>query len=169
MNRREFICAAVATGAAAVIPAVPAIATAADQLLKPAWAVGTSGEFDWQCFRADTAEEAIRLAAEEYVGGGCLCHELKEPDSSCEYCERVARYDADRVPVWDAADPVSGADWLAAGMGTYCSRCSYETFSETGGRAVNNEAVCEDCMTLADWDIVDPERAAEIREDLAEA
>lgn len=170
MNRREFICAAVSTSVAAVVPHAPAIAMPAVAPLKPAWAVGTSNEFDWQPFRADTAEEAIRLAAEEYTGGGCRCHEPAIfQDEPCDFCERVAQYDAMRVPVWDEANPVTGADWLAAGIGTICSRCSSETFPEDGGRIVGEEAVCIDCMTIEDYDIVDPERAAEMREDQAAA
>lgn len=167
ITRRKFICSAVATGAVIAFPAFPEIATAAVPVVKPAWAVGTCGEFDWNCFRADTAEEAIRIAAEEYCGEGCTCANYQDERSlPCEYCSRVDQYDATRIKAWDAADPLTGGDWLAAGMGAFCSRCGYETSTEEGGQIIESEAVCDDCMTITDWELIDPEHAAEMREDL---
>lgn len=70
---------------------------------------------------------------------------------------------------WDDLDrePTAG-DWLTAGMGHTCSRCGEETSVDCGGKNVAGVAVCEDCMKLPDWEIVDPERAAEMKADMAD-
>lgn len=68
------------------------------------------------------------------------------------------------MPAWDSKQCVTNGDWIRAGMGTHCTRCGYET-TQDGGYAIGDDAICEDCMTLADWDIVDPEWAAEFRGD----
>ena len=38
---------------------------------------------------------------------------------------------------------------LRAGLCHTCSRCGYETSKYDCGHAIGDEAVCEDCMTLA--------------------
>lgn len=166
LNRRELLALTAASAAVAVIPTLPAIATpvtAEPPLL--AWAVGTDGEFNWQDIRARTADEARRIFAAEEVGGDD-CEEVGKEDCECDFCGAFANVDANRIEQWDNIENTSAADWLRAGMGAICSRCSYETFREENGHAVGNEAVCEECMTLADWHLIDPERAAELREQI---
>ena len=47
-------------------------------------------------------------------------------------------------------------------------RDAHEAGWQLGIHAIGDEAVCEDCMTLEDWRIADPARAAEMEaEDLA--
>jgi len=110
-------------------------------------------------------EEAIALRVEEYTGlTECECG--PGDSGECEYC--WASFDAHRVPSMDTIESPTPADWLRADMGHTCSRCGYETFAQHNGHPVGDEAVCEDCMSLADWEIVDPERAAEMRAELAD-
>jgi hypothetical protein len=158
MNRREVLLGAAALAAAAQLPT----AAVAKQPL-PAWAVGTPGEFNWQRIIAKTAEEAEGIFRNENCEFEC------EEDAPCGECDGCTmEVIAERKPVWDGIVNPTPADWLRAGSGTFCSRCSYETFPEENGHPVVDEAVCEDCMTLADWDIVDPARAAELRAVLLE-
>jgi hypothetical protein len=135
----------------------------------PAWVVGTPGEFDWQFSVGRTADDAIRNYICERIGGDG-CEEGGKPDCDCEWCDLVGSVEAERKPMWDGkreAD-IKPGDWLRSGTGHICSRCSYETFPEEGGHGIGDEAVCSECMTVEDWDIVDPERAAELRERMAE-
>lgn len=168
INRREILIGTAAVAVAASLPeiaaAVPASVVPAEVM--PSWVVGSEGEFNWQHIVARTEREAIRLYCDDL---GDLDEECGHDSNTegCECCETMSCYQADRVPKFDGKQNITAADWLRAGLGHICSRCSYETFREEGGHAVGDEAVCADCMTLADWDIVDPERAAEIRAELA--
>lgn len=162
MNRREFLTT---VSAATLAPALPAVVQPAvisvDLAKSPSvtmWAVGTWGEYDWQPVAAETEEEAIRLVAD---WDGMICPETGELEKS---------YDATRCKEWDDLphDPTPG-DWLRAGMGHTCDRCGFETASDDG-QAVGDKAICNDCMTIEDWQLVDPEYAQELREEeLAEA
>lgn len=138
---------------------------AAPAELIPAWVVGTPGEFDWQHIIAKTEDQARRFFAAEVIGGDPACEEGGLPDCECDFCEKLGQVEAERKPMWDGKpyNSITPGDWLRSGTGHICSRCSYETFREEGGHGVGNEAVCEECMTLADWEIVDPEHAAELR------
>lgn len=159
LSRRDLIVGAVVMTAAANLPAMPAAAVAQAPVI-PAWAVGTPGEFNWQHIIARSAEQAERIFRNEHCDFEC------DEDSPCGECEGCTLdLFAERKPDWDGKVEVSSGDWLRSGSGSMCSRCSYETFPEEDGHAVGDEAVCSDCMTLADWDIVDPERAAEMRAD----
>lgn len=169
ISRREALTLGAAAVAVATVPNIPFAAAptvAAPRL--PVWLVGTDGEFNWGSFRAGTEEAAKALWAEEQCGLDTCETGDSSGDCDCEYCGTLANADAQRMAKLDDKDKITPADWLTVGMGHICSRCSYETFREEGGHAVGDEAVCEDCMTLADWDIVDPERAAEMRADMAD-
>lgn len=168
LTRRQALAMGIGAAVVAAVPAsvaaaIPVAEAPASDLL--AWAVGTPGEFDWQFIRARTADEAIRSFACETVGGDGCEDENADPDGcgDCEWCFAMGA-DAERKPMWDDLEQTTNADWIRAGMGSLCSRCSYETFPDTGAEIVKEEVVCEECMTLTDWDIVDPERAAELRE-----
>jgi hypothetical protein len=169
MITRRFILAAVAvTAGASALPA-PLAAEAAPASVPsaplPAWMVGSDGEFDWQLIRASSAREAQyawlceqgHFVACDEVGDGAEC-----------VCEQCWLPSYKRVPALDDKETVTPADWLRADMGTCCSRCGYETFPQEGAQIVGDEAVCEDCMELSDWQAADPERHAEMLADAAE-
>lgn len=151
MNRREFLAATAAIVATPVLPALPAAAASAagaDASGLMAFTVGTPGEFDWQWIVARSPQEAFR----EWLAERCLDDE-DAPEFDPEYVTRV--------PDWDGRTNVTAGDWLRAGLGHCCSRCGYETDADQGARAVGPDAVCEDCLTLADIAATDPAQAAE--------
>ncbi len=163
ISRRDVLLGATAMAAVANIPALPAVAAPAEVL--PAWVVGTPGEWDYQHIIARTETEARRFFAAEWCGADDCEDGNENPECECEFCKKFFAVEADRKRKWDGKsyDEITPGDWLRSGTGHVCSRCSYETFPEEGGRGVGNEAVCSECMTLTDWDIVDPEHAAELR------
>lgn len=162
LSRREILIGVAAVAAAASVPAVPVVARPAEII--PAWVVGSDGEFNWQHIIARTERQALRFFAQECGDYEEDCDHSEYQDG-CECCEAIGSYMAERKPMWDGKryNDITPGDWLRSGTGHVCSRCSYETFPEEGGRGVGDEAVCSDCMTLADWDIVDPQHAAELR------
>jgi hypothetical protein len=166
LSRREVLIGAAAVAAAANIPALPTMAAPAE--IMPAWVVGSEGEFNWQHIVARTEREARRFFAQEVGDYEEDCDHAAYQDY-CGCCEAIAQYDAERKPMWDGKgyNEITPGDWLRSGTGHVCSRCSYETFPQEGGHGVGDEAVCEECMELADWDIVDPAHAAELRAELA--
>lgn len=163
ISRREVLLGTAAAVAATALPTMPAIAAPSPEIL-PAWVVGTPGEFNWQHIVARTAEEAERIFRAEWCDDSCEGEE-DAPCGECDFC--TLDVDHERKPMWDGKSDVTPGDWLRSGTGHICSRCSYETFPQEGGHGVGDEAVCADCMTLADWDVVDPEHAAEIRTEAA--
>ncbi|GAA0235697.1 hypothetical protein LNAOJCKE_0900 [Methylorubrum aminovorans] len=171
LSRRALLLGTSAVAVAAAMPAAqiaPAVAKVAKPAL-PTWIVGTPGEWDGEVIRAATREAAIRLRCEE-----CEFEDSPDadpasgeggPECECEACYEGRGYEATRVAEWDGrpVDTIGGGDWLDVGREAICDRCNYETSEDAGGHNIGGKAVCEDCMTLADWDIVDPERAAELR------
>lgn len=169
ISRRSLLLGTSAVAVAAALPAVqaaPAVAKVAKPPM-PTWIVGTPGEWDHEVIRAATREAALLLRCDE-------CEFADEPDEEeglggpnceCEFCIARHGYEATRVPSMDGkpVEQIGSGDWLDAKFCANCERCSYETDFDCGGHNVGGKAVCEDCMTLADWDIVDPERAAELR------
>lgn len=171
ITRRFLLAAAAMTAASAAIPVSAAAPTPAPHVghRLPAWIVGTEGEFDYEMVRASTAADAIAARVAELTGQDrCSC--APGDFDGCAYCDIAPSYDAYRVEVFDTLerDP-TGAEWFSAGLGTHCDRCGFETHPETGGVAIGKFAICEDCLTLADWDVIDPQRAAEMRAEEAEA
>ncbi|WP_345820409.1 hypothetical protein ABC766_00060 [Methylobacterium fujisawaense] len=173
LSRRSFLAAA---GAAATVAGLPAgasvpvapVAKAVKPPL-PTWIVGTPGEWDHEIIRAASREAAVLMRCDDCEGADD--EDFAGPDGcECEPCLARSGYEATRVPEWDGRpeSSIGSGDWLDRGSEAICSRCDYETAKEMGGWNINGKAVCEDCMTLADWDIVDPERAAELRADMAE-
>jgi hypothetical protein len=163
VSRREALLLGASAVAMAALPVtrVAPSAVAAPTAPMPAWAVGTPGEFNFQHIIARTAVEAERIFRSEYCTDSCEGEE-ECPCGDCDFC--CLEVVADRVVVWDGKEYVGSADWFEAGMGTHCARCGYETFPDTG-YIVTGDVVCEDCMRLPDWDIVDPQRAADMREE----
>jgi hypothetical protein len=166
MTRRFLLAAAAVTTAAAAIPAVPALAAevaapaAAPPL--PAWVVGTPGEYNWEIVRASTSEKAIEL----WCADNCQ-HDYEEdehgnPASPCECVACAWETRASRADQFDDIAKPTPGDWMRAGLGYTCSRCSEETDPQNTGHAVGDEAVCEGCMKLVDWQVADPERYAQM-------
>ncbi len=157
MNRRELLLGSTALIISANIPAIEILAKPE---VIPAWGVGTPGEFNWQHIIARTSEIAELIFRKENVEFEC------EEDAPCGECYGCTlEVIAERKPVWDGIVNPTPADWLRAGFGTYCSRCGYEAYPENDSHPVVDEAVCEECMTIADWDVIDPKHAADLREE----
>ena len=134
-----------------------------------AWAVGTIDNFDWRHVNASTVEEAKRIwLCDEGIRQ--VCDQPGRAGCDCEHCYTTANLLVERKPEWDGKEEATRADWIRAEMGACCSRCGEETYGigDDPGHAVGDEAVCHECMTLADWDVVDPDKAAELREEMAE-
>lgn len=167
LTRRHLLAGAAATAA---VTALPSIAAAGPTEPLVAWAVGTPGEWDWQVVRArNDAEAILEWLAEKTGARACEETPTCDPDDpSCDFCtaRRASDVYADRRPEWDGKE-VNNALWLNSGMGGCCDRCGDETSLDDGGRAVEDEIVCAECMRIEDWDKADLERAAEIREELA--
>lgn len=168
LSRRAFVCSAAATAGAMTLPAMTAVAPlgARGEPLRY-WIAGTPGESNWECFLTKTASEAENAWRNENLHE-CNCPEIREetgdPEEFCESCS----VEVGSQP-FDPQDPekgVVGADWLRNGCGFCCARCGDET-DHNDGYPVGDDAVCSYCMTLADWDIVNPERAAELRAEFA--
>lgn len=160
LSRRSVLLGSAAFVAAASLPAiVPIVEASTPAEVIPAWVVGSEGEFDWQHIVAKTQREALRIFAADNSGNyeeECTHEDYHE---GCDCCEAIGSYEAQRVTKWDGLAYTTPGDWLRANLGHICSRCSYETCRENDGHAIGQEAVCSDCMTLADWDIVDPEQS----------
>lgn len=181
LTRRNAIALAGVAAAAAAALGLPAAAApaigvdggATDDL--SSFAVGTPGEWDWRVIRARTEDDALLRWIEEYSGETKCSGDANDPDfepdyCECEFCRLTRAIEAERHPEWDGKPVETGdATWFMSGLGANCSRCSYETFLEEDGRVVDEKVVCHDCMTIADWEKVDPERARDMRdEDISE-
>jgi hypothetical protein len=116
-----------------------------------AYAVGTPGEYDWQAIKAFSPEEAFREWVISRWGD-----DKDAPAFDPEYVTRVEK--------WDGIKAVSPADWFDADFGHCCERCGYETHPDMGGRVVAGDVVCEECLTISDRALVDPD---DVVEDLA--
>lgn len=168
INRRQALSLGFAAATMAVLPAsaklapIEAIAPAAPT---PSWIVGTPGEYDWQHIVAKTEFEARRIFVQEWKCYGEHCQH-SEYQEDCEFCETLHSSEVQRMEAWDGHNEVSSADWLKQGLGTLCDRCANECHRDCGAHIVGSDAVCEDCMTLADWDLVDPTTAAEMRAEM---
>lgn len=177
LTRREAL-----KGIAAVplVAAMPAAAVAATlpiaEPLAPllAWAHDVNyGDYRTTVI-ARTVEEAHRLMIDEHFDCDLVedCprriygneDECVADDCSCADCGLSS---VEREPALDAAaarGSIEIEDYHAAGWGYVCDRCG----GEPGGhdwQPVDSLPVCDDCMTLPEWDVVNPRRAAELRED----
>ncbi|MEO1222173.1 MAG: hypothetical protein AAFY42_12615 [Pseudomonadota bacterium] len=116
-----------------------------------AYAVGTSGEFNWRAIYARSAEEAEKIWLEE---------------AGIDF-EDAPDLDHERHKSWDDKSVVEGDEsWFEAGYGSFCDRCSYECFPDDGTQWVAGKSICQDCLTLDDYRICDPEHYRELIEEL---
>lgn len=176
LTRRSLLLGATALAGTTALPPVAladeAATAAAPEIASrlPAWIVGPADDSVRKVVRAATEKAAI---AGWFDRNGIVCEcGTTMPDGETvgpDECERCSYWlDAQRAEEFDAIDHPTPGDWLRAGHGAACSRCGDETFCEWNGHAIGDEAVCECCMTLEDWRLVDPERAAEMEaEDMA--
>ena len=165
INRRQLIIAGAAGFAAAALPSSSCLDVPIAAAPLPAWAVGTPGDWDWHAISAPTERAAKLLWCEETVGADtCEGGPVIADNCRCDFCQAFSSIEAQRRPEWDGKGVTVGdIDWFESGFGTYCARCSYETDSGDGGHFVNGKAICIDCMAQEDWEVVDPEYAAEMR------
>lgn len=167
VTRRELITGIGAT--ALVVTATPAaMAEAASSVIVkplPAWQVGTPGEMDWRVIFAEDEKTALReWFAEEYGDyPGNVC----DGPCSLDDCECFSpSAEAKRQPKFDNllnAEP-DDIEKFRAGWTVHCDRCDYEAMREDGSHVVGNQVICENCLTLDDYKICDPEYAAELIE-----
>lgn len=170
LSRRGILGSALGLIVARFLPAasVAPVAAAPAKALLPAWIVGTPGEPDHEVVRALTREAAIAFRCDDCDGDDDGL--INQPGCECYACCERGNYEATRVAEWDAKPIVTDGDWMAAGFETRCDRCDYEVSYDLGGRVVQGKPVCDECLTLAEWRLVDPERAAEMEaEALADA
>lgn len=161
ISRRSLLVSAAAVAGTMFLPPAAFVApltVGVDMAAKSdlmAFAVGTPGEYDWISVFARTPEEAWREWA-EYQG----------------LDDESAAFDPDyvtRVEKWDGLRGVNAADWIRAGLGHHCDRCSGETSLDHGCRVICEGVVCEECLTLEDLLIVDLDEAVErLADDIAD-
>ena len=154
MNRRELLVGILATPAVAAIPDVAVAASPAPVGL-PAWSVGTPGDMNWNVFFCKTQDEAI----EAWRSWNSV-----DNDDDTEWVEarREPKFDN---PLNDDPDTILK---YQAGWTVFCDRCDYEVSRDDGESEIVNAGksiVCTDCMTADEWEVRDPERAAEMREE----
>jgi hypothetical protein len=147
LSRRMFLASSSAIAAAHLLPTLPASADQAATAAKPAtkiWVGGHDGEFDWQPFNANTREEAIRQLFNSWEGvpPGDITEDILAEHGLC--LQRAETMDGLQV------DEIKGHNWIDAGLGCCCDRCGSECFAPDGARSINGEAICEECLTIAD-------------------
>lgn len=172
LTRREALLGMAAVPVAAAIPSAvgPVAADAATPLL--AWAHDVSSGDYRTTVIARTAEEAHRLMIEEHYDSDLAddcprrihgsTDECQSAECGCDFGVSCV----EREPALDTAaarGSIELEDYHAAGWGYVCDRCGGEA-SGWDWQPVGGFPVCDYCMTVDDWQVVNPERAAELRE-----
>lgn len=168
LTRRLVLAAAAATAAARALPT--GLAPAAEQppvAPQPArWYIVGLQDDDWGWDMIRASDEAA--ARVDYLlthCGSVDCEGDGTEDCDCHVCYVARSIDAYHEPRLDGREATGPADWLRLGMSACCARCDDSTCGEEdGGQVVGETVVCADCMTIEDWDIADPARAAELRQ-----
>lgn len=164
VSRRDVLTMAAGAVVAANLPAAqPALPVQPPPT--PAWAVGSPGEWNWRHIVARTEHAARRMFACDGCRDECDHDEMVE---GCEFCALATDPDleAKRVTEWDGKGDTDAADWLNAGFGYICDRCGGEP-SADDAQVVDGVCVCDECMTLEDWDKANPGHARELRAEQA--
>lgn len=181
-TRRDFLASIGATAVASAVPsAVHAATTAAVAIptILPAppmlaWAFDIKhGDYRDTCIAA-TAQEAhaemINQWFDSDLADNCPrrvygnTDECTSEDCNCQDC---GMDEVKREPLLDTAaarGAITIADYHCAGWGYVCDRCG----GEPGGgdwEPVDGLPVCDDCITIEEWGAINPEYAAELRED----
>jgi hypothetical protein len=153
VSRRELIAGVGAAAlAATVTPSAMAEAAKAIHVKPlPAWQVGTPGEMNWHVFFAETEAEAL----EAFKDWESIDQEDDQP-----------WLEANRQPKFDNPINAEPDDLLKyrAGWTVWCDRCGNEASRDGCSHIVIDKVVCEDCLTLDDYKICDPEYYAEMIE-----
>lgn len=168
MDRRNFLKASLATAVAPFVPTVAAAAPVAvppPNPLHPVWAVGTEEGRDWILTRAPTLKDAQEIWRSEQ---GCYCMDDcdEETAAECEDCQSPIGH---RVKALDDKLETTGRNEAAAIAGwiNECERCGAdEVWPDDYHVLANDECVCDECMTLADWREVNPQRYEELCDEL---
>lgn len=151
MDRRQFLIGAAAGAALPLVPTAVASAPVAPAALDPVWEVGTDGGMDWQLLRAPTLRDAMLEWMDER--GSC-------EGCTPEDCECYGAPEGHRVPRLDDKLETTGRNEAAkiAGWCNTCERCDWSEIDPSDYYVLaNDECVCGECMTLADWKTEDPE------------
>jgi hypothetical protein len=121
-----------------------------------AWFVGTPDETDWELVRGATEQEAI----DNYLadrGIDPVCEAVADgaaspPDEcECEACFSRRSLDAIRAPELDDVPSPTKAQLFDYCM-MPCSRCGELASILDGGRVVDTQIVCGDCLTIEERD-----------------
>jgi len=155
VSRRTALGLAVGAVAAPLLPEALAAPAVSQAPLFPAWTVGTPGEFNWRSIFAPNAQRAIEIWAE--------AESIDAED--IEGMDVEAREEPGLDPDTEGEHEMSLQDARKLAWGHICDRCGTEAASWEWS-IVETDAICDDCMTLADWQIADPEHAAELREEM---
>ena len=166
ISRRTFLAGTSAVAVAPLLPAHP-VAEAAPVVVKlprtTIWVGGHLGEFDWQPFHAATKKDALRqiMRHHGYGDDDDIEAALSLPDDELAKNLSACELHFERAEKMDGLEPdeIKAHHWIRSGLGACCNRCSYECSAEDGARAIGDECVCQDCLTIADllqgdrWDI----------------
>jgi len=160
MDRRQFLIGAAAGAALPLVPTAVAAAPVAPPVLHPVWAIGTESGRDWQLLRAPTLRDAMLEWMDER--GSC-------EGCTPEDCECYGAPEGHRVKALDDKLETTGrneAHRIAGWMGT-CERCNWDECDPSDYYVLpDDELVCHECMTLADWKTEDPAYYAELCDEL---
>ncbi|NNU66580.1 hypothetical protein G9X67_15005 [Rhizobium sp. WYCCWR 11152] len=130
---------------------------AAVEVAKPAttiWVGGHYGEFDWHPFNGATKRDVIRQLL-EYHGHGNdeeIALTMTMTDEELDKELKSMEMDVERAKSMDGLQPdeVKPYHWIKAGLGASCDRCNSECYEPDGAVVISFQAVCEECITLAD-------------------
>lgn len=173
-TRRDILRGSAAVAAAAVLPAVPISAAVLAEVVPAAppllgWSIGTEGSMDWEAVFAPTKEEAVK----EWLSIKGTCDGCPHDTGENDVCECYPDIMGHRSPAFDAHVNAAAVPDIAKHEDGWCNiecdRCgntSDETTSWDVNRVIGSEIVCEDCMTLADWKVDDPEHYEMLVDDL---
>jgi hypothetical protein len=145
ISRRAFLTGMAGVAAAPIVPALPVSAAPTVELAAAPswtmWAIGTPDEYDWRAIAAPTREDAFR----EYLHLQGISVDSADTAYPIDECVK-------RVTIWDdlGPDKVRPGDWIDADMGHSCFRCDSECYGPDGARNLDGEAVCQECLTIAD-------------------
>ncbi|MDR6818446.1 hypothetical protein J2X76_003623 [Neorhizobium sp. 2083] len=156
LSRRAFLTSTAAVAIAPLLPAVQSVAAEAT-LIRPAttiWVGGHRGEYDWQPFHGETKRDVIRQLLEHHSHGNDeeIDATMTMTDEELDVELKAMEMSLQRVSKMDGLQPdeIRGHHWIRAGLGSCCDRCDSETCADMGARALNGEAVCEECLTFRD-------------------